>query len=155
MSDFPRLWMTDICTELNKAGLEMPKEKGGGKWDIAKFQNSIEFMKEYVTLDSGIYEYINSKGLMNRGQCPITGEKIGTAYLYQILGRKVYISERGQEMAKEWDRQEHIRVFGKEPMSQEQKEIAYENFKKERPKMPIVYWLFIIVGIIYLIKKCS
>ena len=93
MNDFPTLWMKDICTELNNAGLSMPKDKGGGQWDINKFENSIQFMKEHVTLDSGIYEYINAKGLINRGKCPITGESIGTEYLYQIFGRKVYIKK--------------------------------------------------------------
>lgn len=154
MGDFATLWMTDICTALNSAGLEMPKEKGGGKWSPDRFQNSIELIKYHVTLDRGIYEYLDSKGLINRGRCPITGESIGSEHNYQIYGRIVYISKEGKKIAQEWDRQEHIKLFGKEPMTQEEKDEAREKYLENHKRVPLVYWLILIALIALFIKKC-
>jgi len=154
MENFTTLWMSDICTALNSAGLEMPKEKGGGKWSIDRFENSVQLMKEHVTRDIGIYEYLDSKGLINRGKCPITGESIGQEHNYQFFGRIVYISQEGKKIAQEWDRQEHIRLFGKEPMTQEQKEEAREKYIENHKRVPLVYWLILIALIALFIKKC-
>ncbi len=156
MDNFPAKWMEDICAELNNAGLEMPKENGGGKWDKSRFENSIQLMKMHVTLDAGIYDFLNTKGLINRGYCPITGEQIGTEYLYQLFGRKVYISKQGQEISKEWDRKEHIKLFGSEPRNEGQNSTnIVTSYRKEKPSnFKLVGWLFLIIAIIYVIKKC-
>jgi hypothetical protein len=149
--------MTDICNELNKAGFEMPDFKGGGKFELNRLDNSIDLMKSYVTYSASMYDHLNSKGLINRGYCPITGEKIGTSHLYQIFGRKVYISAEGERLAKERDRKLHIETFGKEPMTEQEKREAAQNFLREREngkKMLIMWGLLIILGIIYFLKKC-
>jgi hypothetical protein len=157
MNNFSKQWMEDICTELNKAGFQMPDFKGGGSFEINRLENPIDLMKTYITYSAGMYEHLNSKGLINRGYCPITGEQIGTAHFYEFFGRVVYISEEGKRKATEWDRKEHIRVFGKEPMTESQKRENYENFRHEKQSaktMTILFLLLIFFGIIYLIKKC-
>jgi len=114
-------WMQDICDELNKTTVEVSREKGGGEWTPEKFSDVVEFIKYHITYDRGIYDHLNEKDLINTGRCPITGQSIGGTHFYQIFGRKVYLSEEGKAIAKEFDRKEHIRRFGKEPMSSERK----------------------------------
>lgn len=149
MDDFPKLWMTDICNELNSSGFEMEDLTGVGKFDISRLNNSpIDLMKTYVTYNADMYEHLNSKGLVNRGYCPITGEKIGTNNLYQFFERKVYLSEAGKKLAKEWDRREYIKLYGKEPISEKQK------FKESREYQPVLSWAIIIVIVMLILKKC-
>lgn len=157
MANFPEQWMKDICDELNIAGITIGTDLKTTKWDSSNFENSIEFMKNYVTLSSSIYEHLNSKGLVNRGYCPITGEKIDYKHVYQIFGRKVYISARGEQLCKEWDREEHIKIFGKEPMSEGEKGEKVEKFMAERAekkKGRTMVFLIIVIAIIFIIKKC-
>lgn len=155
MENFPTLWMTDICDALNDLGLEMPKEKGGGKWSVDRFENSIQLMKDHVTYDLGIYTYLESKGLINRGKCPITGETIGKEFCYQIFGRKVYISGEGIIIAKEWDKQQHRKIHGTEPLTDQELQDAKEQFAKtHKRRVPLMYWIILIVVIALIIKKC-
>jgi len=157
MENFSTTWMTDICNELNRAGFEMADYDGKGKFDINRVKNSIELMKNYVTYNGSMYEHLDSKGLVNRGYCPITGEKIGISNLYQIFGRKVYISAEGERLAKEQDRKLHIETFGKEPMTKQEKRETVQNTVSEREngkKMLIIWILLIILGITYVLKKC-
>ena len=44
------------------------------------------------------YSYLDSLGLVNRGFCPITGEKIEKGWKYDSNGRKIYLSERASEL---------------------------------------------------------
>ena len=114
-------------------------------------------MKSYVTLSNNIYQHLKSKGLVNRGYCPITGEKIGYGHLYQIFERKVYISERGEQLCKEWDRQSHIKTFGTEPMTHEEQKEQVRKFMAERAEKKqgrTMVILLIIIGILYFFKKC-
>lgn len=94
MTNFPEQWMKDICDELNKAGITVANDAKASKWDSNNFENSIELMKNYVTLSNNIYQHLNLKGLVNRGYCPITGEKIGYGMCTRFLkGRFIYLSE--------------------------------------------------------------
>jgi hypothetical protein len=130
--DYSTIWMQNICDTLNEATLEAPREKGGGKWKPENFSNIVEFIKEHITFDKGIYDYLNDKGLINTGRCPITGQSIDKTHFYQIFGRKVYLSEKGKAIAKEIDRKDHIKTFGKEPMSSERKaELRQEIIQKQ------------------------
>ena len=135
-NDYSQIWMKNICEALNQTSVEVPKAKGGGKWTPAKFSSVVEFIKEHITFDRGIYNYLNDKGLINTGRCPITGQSINRNHFYQFFGRKVYLSEEGKEIAKEIDRQDHIKTFGKEPMSSERKaELRQEIIQKQGNKI--------------------
>jgi len=50
-----------------------------------------------VALKENSYNFLNSKGLINRGFCPITGENINNTFNFNIFGRTVYLSEKGLE----------------------------------------------------------
>lgn len=154
-NDYSTLWMRNICDVLNETTVEVPQRKGGGKWKPEKFANVVEFIKEYITFDRGIYNYLNDKGLINTGRCPITGQSIDETHFYQIFGRKVYLSEEGKEIAKEIDRQDHIKTFGKEPMSSERKaELRQEIIQKQGNKI-LSKLLIGAILLFILFKACS
>lgn len=58
---------------------------------------------QYITGQINTYNYLNNKGLLNKGSCPITGEKISGIYYYEMFGRKIYLSQRGILKCKELD----------------------------------------------------
>lgn len=104
-------------------------------------------------LSSNRYEFLNLKGLVNRGFCPITGKEIGHAHFYEIFGRIVYLSQQGVEECKEWTRKEHIKQYGKEPMSDERRKELSQQVKGNIG-MKVFYWIFLSIVVLFLIKKC-
>ncbi len=158
MNDFSERWIKDIITELNNANMQMPKEKGGGKWDISKFESEIEFIKSYVVFSASIYDFLNSKGLINRGFCPVTGDKIGYDHNYKFFDRIIYLSKQGVDEFKEYDRVKQIKLYGKEPMTDERKAELREKVElevRERKNGKTMVWLLLIIFILYIIKQCS
>jgi hypothetical protein len=153
--DYSNIWMQKICDTLNETTVEVPKEKGGGKWQPDKFANVVDFIQGSLTRNKGIYDYLNERGLINTGYCPVTGDKINNDVHYKIFGRIVYLSEKGKEIAKEFDRKEHIRLFGKEPMSSERKaELRDEIIQKQGNK--IISRLVIVAILLFILfKACS
>lgn len=90
-------WQNDICEALEKEESFDIK-----KWK-SKFDNDhygLVFMEE-IAKNKNIFEYLSELGLVNRGFCPITGEKIDKAFDYTIYGRTIYVSEKAFELGKE------------------------------------------------------
>lgn len=90
-------WQNDIYNALEKAGsfnMTILKIR------LESDDTGIEFMQQ-IAFDKRIYEYLNSLGLVNRGWCPITGEKIDESLNYSIFGRAIFISEKAFELGKE------------------------------------------------------
>jgi hypothetical protein len=87
-------WQNDILSAL--------EQKGTFKMDY--WNNELNADKEgFVFMQSvaqsqPAYSYLDSLGLVNRGFCPITGEKIEKGWKYVSNGRKIYLSERANEM---------------------------------------------------------
>jgi len=52
---------------------------------------------QHIAFKENSYNFLNSKGLINRGLCPITGESINNTFNFNIFGRVVYLSEQGLE----------------------------------------------------------
>lgn len=145
MNNFPQIWLTDICNALNGIGLEMPDYLGKGKWLPEKFENNFQIIEDHITYSASIYSFLNSKELINRGYCPITGEKIGTTYFYQTFGRKVYLSLRGKQFAEEFRRKAHIKKFGKKPI---------QKYKESNDSFNMFLFTGLVILVIFLIKGC-
>lgn len=64
------------------------------------------FMED-VVFRNDVYQYLNSKGLVNLGFCPITGEDIDESYNYAIFGRKIFLSEKGMSICSEIKKNEY------------------------------------------------
>lgn len=137
-------WMLNICNELNYAALAMPIEYGGGVWSPEKFKSAFDLIEYHLTMDAGIYEYINNEGLLNTGYCPITGEKINnSSYFYSMFDRKVFLSKAGKKNGKE-----------RNPKLYKKKKEILESLPLENRKK--WFWrLFAGLVIILLIKACQ
>lgn len=59
-----------------------------------------KFMED-VVFRNDVFLYLTSKGLVNVGFCPITGENIDQSYNYTIFGRTIFLSEKGMSICKE------------------------------------------------------
>lgn len=90
-------WQNDICAALEKeASFDMSKWRSKSDND----DYGLKFMED-VAYHKNVYDYLNNLGLVNRGFCPITGEKIDNSYNYSIYGRTIFVSEKALELGKE------------------------------------------------------
>jgi len=71
--------------------------------------NSILF--QHIAFKENTYDFLTSKGLVNRGYCPITGEQIDNTYNFNIFGRVVYLSAKGLEACENIKRNEWNDTF--------------------------------------------
>jgi len=94
MEKITNIWQNDILSAL--------EQKGTFKMDY--WNNELNADKEgFVFMQSvaqsqPAYSYLDSLGLVNRGFCPITGEKIEKGWKYVSNGRKIYLSARANEI---------------------------------------------------------
>lgn len=79
---------------------------------------------QHITLKENTYNFLNSKRLINRGFCPITGEQINNSYNFNIFNRVVYLSATGLETCENIKR--------KEWNSNNKSSIDYDTFNKLR-----------------------
>ncbi len=150
---YPEVWARNIFNELNKEGFSNPKAKNQ-TWESKYFENNIDLIKGVITYSNSIYEHLNKKGLVNKGLCPITGEDINNDYFYEFYGRKVFISSIAKELMKEWDRNQHLELFGKEPTSHFQKIKAtqdqiQEGGEKKKGRLMLIMWAILIVLLLF------
>lgn len=83
-------WQRDILSAL--------EQKGTFKMDywhdeLNADEVGFRFMQS-VAQSQPAYTYLDSLGLVNRGFCPINGEKIGRGWNYNSYGRVIYLSEK-------------------------------------------------------------
>ncbi len=97
---YSKVWMQNIFDALNKVNFESPK---GGKWKEFQFRDIYELIRYNITYDRGIYNFLNEKGLINTGRCPITGDPVDKGCAYSFFGRSVEMSKKGLEIAKSED----------------------------------------------------
>lgn len=87
-------WQSDIYIALENEGtFDMKNWKTKSEID----DNGLEFMED-VAYFKREYDYLNSLRLVNRGFCPITGEKIDGSLNYAINGRTIFVSEKALEL---------------------------------------------------------
>jgi len=91
-------WRKSILTALQSDGYEM------SDFYFTSDNSDNKALLQHVALMENAYNFLNSKGLINRGFCPITGEDINNSYNYNIFGRIVYLSKTGLETCTNIDR---------------------------------------------------
>lgn len=89
-------WQKDIYKALENEGtFDMKNWKTKSEIE----DNGLGFMED-VAYYKREYDYLNSLNLVNRGFCPITGEKIDDCLNYAIYGRTIFVSEKALELGK-------------------------------------------------------
>jgi len=113
-SDFTNEYVQDICNALNNAGfLQKPYDK---PFDAKDFKNLTEFIKHQVLYTSSIFEFLNQKGLVNKGRCPFTGQQIvNNKSNYSYLNRTIYLSPEGCSIMQREDDENYKKLFGEPP----------------------------------------
>lgn len=114
---------------------------------FTKYNSNNKDLLQHIALKSETYNFLNSKGLINRGFCPITGEKINNTVNYNIYGRSVYLSSKGIEICKKIDKNE---------WNNENSKVDYDTFQELRQQTAQktksqVKLITLILGVISLI----
>ena len=134
-SNFTTEYVQDICNALNSAGFLMI---GDNAYNPDNFQNLTEFLKSYILDSSDIFNFLNQKGLINRGRCPYTGQQIGiNSPNWSYFNRTVYMSPEGCKIMQREDDEIDRELFG-EPLSP----------KKPKKKATILGWSLIIFAVL-------
>jgi len=121
-SSFTSEYVRDICNALNSAGYKVR----GETFNPEDFKTLTEFLKNHVLYHSNIFEYLNQKGLVNRGKCPYTGQQIDKkSPNYSYFNRTIYMSPEGCKVMQREDDENYKELFGEAPPKR--KEISSAN----------------------------
>ena len=114
---------------------------------------------QHVAFKENSYNFLNSKGLINRGFCPITGESINNSFNFNIFGRVVYLSKTGLETCenikrREWNRgNPKIDYDTAQRLKRNVSEVKEDNNSSGWFSRFISVAFFILI-ILYIFKKC-
>ncbi|WP_238750904.1 hypothetical protein [Neolewinella maritima] len=93
-------WMNAICKEMNTTTVKM---RDGQDWSPDNAVNVVDFFQIHILMNRGIYNYLDDKGLLYTGRCPVYGTSIGKDRSFTLFGRKIYLSSQGVQFAKRHD----------------------------------------------------
>lgn len=138
-SNFVFDWRNDILQELESSGVVM-----SDFYFSDKNQNNKDLL-EHIAQKSETYNLLNSKGLINRGFCPISGEKIDNTNKYEIFGRVVYLSKSGLEKCEEIRRSQWK---GNNMSYDEFTTLKKQSKSKSRNQATLVVFALVVLSII-------
>ena len=139
----PNKWQNDILSALELEGtFRMDYWNDKLNADIEGF-----IFMQSVAQSQPAYSYLDSLGLVNRGFCPITGEKIEKGWKYDSNGRKIYLSERANE----------IGAKKKEEISKKLEEAHRKNLenspelkkREQAAEMRNIYWRLVSISVAF------
>ena len=93
-------WHKSILEALEAGGFVM------SDFYFTNMNTNNNVLLQRIALKKNTYNFLTSKGLVNRGYCPITGEQINNTYNFNISGRIVYLSAKGLETCQNIKRNE-------------------------------------------------
>ena len=113
-SEFTDEYVQDICDALNEAGARMDKETNK-LFAPEYFTTLTQFLQNYILQSLQLYTFLNDNGLVNRGRCPYTGQRIDESFPnWSFMGnRKIYVSHEGYAIMQKEDDEEYERVMGR------------------------------------------
>ena len=113
-SDYTTKYVSDICQALNER-FENLKTLRGKPFEIENFETLTDFLQSYIVYSSSIFKYTDGLGLVNRGKCPYTGEKIelSTRYSWSYMNScKLYLSKEGLSIMQKEDEENRRKILG-------------------------------------------
>ncbi|WP_219921622.1 CFI-box-CTERM domain-containing protein, partial [Rufibacter sp. XAAS-G3-1] len=112
-SEFTTKYVQDICDALTEVGIV----RKGTQDDFTPddFETLTDFLQNYVVMPLELYTILNSRGLVNRGRCPYTGETIdrSSPSWTWMNNRQVYVSNAGLAIMKSEDDADFEKVMGR------------------------------------------
>lgn len=138
-NDFVVDWRNKIFQELESLDIKM------SDFYYSDMNKSNKDLLEHIVLKSETYTSLNNKGLLNRGYCPITGEKIGTSYSYNMYNRHIYLSKTGLEICRGVERNNWK---GKNMSYDEFTVLKEKNKAKSKKQATLVVFILVLLSII-------
>ncbi len=113
-SEFTKIYVQEICDALNSAGILMKDRTIKKPFTPDNFETLTTLLQGYVITSLDIYTFLNNKGLVNRGRCPYTGQRIdknAPTWTY-MNSRSIYLSSEGQRIMQKEDDEDFEKVMG-------------------------------------------
>ena len=159
-SEFTGIYVQAICNALNEAGISMIHGKHKA-FAPKQIESLTDFLQIHVRKN---YDFLEGKGLVNKGKCPYTGEYIGSTapYYWKNIILRRYPKDSNKDFINLSEGQEIIYLSkeGKEIMKMEENEsdkiyLDPEKAKKGEPKDLIIQISVgtLLVGTFYLISS--
>jgi hypothetical protein len=111
-SEFTKQYVDDICNALNEKGILM--HHFNVPYSPENFSTLTKFLQEDILMSSDLYHFLTNKGLINRGKCPYTSQRIDDTFpSWSFMGsNRVYASHEGYEIMQREDNEEFEKVMG-------------------------------------------
>ncbi len=112
-SDYTKEYVQDICDALNEAQIFMDKNTQQ-KFEPSNFETLTAFLHNYVVIPMSINAFLNDKGLVNRGRCPYTGQRIDNSFpkWTYMNNRSIFTSHEGYSTMLKEDDEEYEKIMG-------------------------------------------
>lgn len=150
-----KIWIKDICDSLNSDEYK-DIYPDSDNYDYQEFKHPKELI-DIIVINSSKFHFLNQKGLINRGFCPITGEVLDKFPMqWGMYGRNVFMSNEGVELCKKYDKDSDLELPGHTEEGYDAtikaKEIIKEisKYKAELGKELTMNFLFIILKLLAL-----
>lgn len=149
MKTFDNLGFDNVNTYNWRKSILIALEENNYKMDdfyYTKYNTNNKQLFQHIAQKSETYNFLISKGLLNVGNCPITGEKINNSLNYNIFNRQVYLSEKGLEVCKSIDKKEWT---GKNMDYDSFQKLKAQTTKKSKSKAQFVILIIVILSLIF------
>lgn len=112
-SEFSEQYVQDICNALNDVGVVMDKFTNR-QFTPENLETITDLLQNYVVRSLDYFTLLDNKGLVNRGRCPYTGQRIDNSFpSWSFMNnRRVYLSHEGFKIMKKEADEEYERIYG-------------------------------------------
>lgn len=112
-SEFTTEYVNDICKELSAKGVIADKFENK-PFEPESFETLTNFLQNHIVRSLDIFTYLDNLGLVNRGKCPYTGQRIDESFpSWSFMNnRRVYVSHEGYAIMQKEDDEEYEKIMG-------------------------------------------
>lgn len=112
-SEFTTEYVNDICKELSAKGVIADKFENK-PFEPESFETLTNFLQNHIVRSLDIFTYLDNLGLVNRGKCPYTGQRIDESFpSWSFMNnRRVYVSHEGYAIMQKEDEEEYEKIMG-------------------------------------------
>jgi len=112
-SKFTEEYVSDICNELSIKGI-LANKRTNKTFEPDSFETLTDFLQNHIVMPISIFTYLDDLGLVNRGRCPYTGQRIDKDFpsWSYMNNRRVYCSHEGYAIMQKEDEEEYEKLMG-------------------------------------------
>lgn len=112
-SEFTKEYVNDICNELIKKGVLADRIRNK-PFEPESFDTLTIFLQDHIVMSLSIFTYLDNLGLVNRGRCPYTGQRIDkdSPNWSWMNNRRIYCSHEGFAIMLKEDNEKYEQVMG-------------------------------------------